>query len=63
LTGLLSGGDPATGRLDYDKIQEIATKNNQKLFAGASHILDMDLSFAVVRCSFFFLIFHPAGPF
>jgi glycine hydroxymethyltransferase len=60
-------GDPATGRLDYDKIQEIATKEQPKLFAGASaYSRDMDFErFRVIADSVGAILLadisHPAG--
>jgi glycine hydroxymethyltransferase len=66
-TPLLYGVDPATGRLDYDKIQEIATKEQPKLIiAGASaYSRDMDFErFRVIADSvelFYWLIFPILG--
>ncbi|MBX9806694.1 MAG: serine hydroxymethyltransferase [Flavobacteriaceae bacterium] len=62
------GVDAATGRLDYDKIQEIATKEQPKLIiAGASaYSRDMDFErFRVIADSVGAILFadisHPAG--
>ena len=62
------GVDPETGRLDYDKIQEIATKEQPKLIiAGASaYSRDMDFErFRVIADSVGAILLadisHPAG--
>ena len=62
------GVDAATGRLDYDKIQEIATKEQPKLIiAGASaYSRDMDFErFRLIADSVGAILFadisHPAG--
>jgi glycine hydroxymethyltransferase len=48
-TPLLYGGDPATGRLDYDKIQEIATKEQPKLIIAGASAYSRDMDFERFR--------------
>ncbi|MGO4821097.1 MULTISPECIES: serine hydroxymethyltransferase [unclassified Flavobacterium] len=67
-TPVFYGVDAETGRLDYDKIQEIATKEQPKLIiAGASaYSRDMDFErFRVIADSVGAILFadisHPAG--